>query len=77
MDRWDKESGTFSGDRDQPEQQHWIRHMGQTGFYELQQPEYTHSGPQSSAKLDRIYTDQYVVDQLDSRVFAAALEETQ
>ena len=74
QDRWCTATGAYSGNLDKAEAAHWHRVMDGAGLYELHQEEYTHSGPQSQSRLDRVYVNQPVSDQLDKRVFATALE---
>ena len=47
--------------------------MCRSALYELFQPEPTHEGPPSFAKLDRVYVNQHIADQLDKRIFSSAL----
>ena len=73
-DRFHKPTGEFSGGRDAGEAAHWCRLFdGPSLLYEQWQPEATHDGPMSRARLDRVYTNQPVCDQLDRLPFAAAL----
>ena len=66
-------SGLHTGAGDAAEAAHWRRHLPTSRLYELHQEEPTHDGPVSLARLDRIYTNQPVVDQLDKRIYSAAL----
>jgi exonuclease III len=77
QDRWNKSSGEFTGGNDLAEAAHWRRVLPQALLYELYQPEPTHEGPRSLAKLDRVFTNQSIADQLDKRVFATALPWTE
>ena len=77
QDRWNKSSGEFTGGNDLAEAAHWRRVLLQALLYELYQPEPTHEGPLSLAKLDRVFTNQSIADQLDKRVFATALPWTE
>ena len=72
-DRWNKQAGLHSGASDAAEAAHWRRVLPATLLYELHQSEPTHEGPFSLARLDRVFTNQTVADQLDKRVFSAAL----
>ena len=72
-DRWNKVSGLHSGDGDAAEAGRWRRLLPAARLYELHQSDPTHEGPVSFARLDRVYTNQTVADQLDKRVYAAAL----
>ncbi len=72
-DRWNKASGEYTGGSDTAEAAHWRRMLPQSALYELFQPEPTHEGPLSLAKLDRVYVNQHIADQLDKRIFSSAL----
>ena len=72
-DRWNKATGVHSGASDAAEAAHWRRMLPSSRLYELHQDEPTHEGGLSLARLDRVYTNQTLADQLDKRVFAAAL----
>ena len=72
-DRWNKSSGEFTGHHDSGEAAHWRRTVASSLLYELVQLEPTHEGPVSFGRLDRVYTNQPVVSQLDKRVFAVLL----
>ncbi|MBM3946426.1 MAG: hypothetical protein FJ315_03360, partial [SAR202 cluster bacterium] len=63
-----------SGATDAQEAQHWLRCLSPAQLYELHQPFFTHEGPISWARLDRVYVNAPVSDQLDKRVFCSALE---
>ena len=52
---------------------HWRRTLPTSMLYELLQTEATHEGPISFARLDRVYVNQPLVDQLDRRVYSVAL----
>ena len=72
-DRWNKVSGVHAGASDAAESEHWRRALPLSALYELYQSEPTHEGPVSLARLDRVYVNQPVADQLDKRVFSVAL----
>ena len=46
----------------------------QRGLHELHQPELTHASATSRSRLDTIYTNQHVIEQLDREVKSVALE---
>ena len=66
--RWSKATGAHTGSSDSQEAAHWKCALPPSSLYELHQPEPTHEGPVSFARLDRVYTNQPVADQLDKRV---------
>ena len=72
-DRWNKRTGEHSGQGDQQEAANWLRVLPQSALYELHQDEPTHEGPVTYGRLDRVYVNQSVAEQLDRRVYAAAL----
>jgi hypothetical protein len=76
-DRWNKATGEYTGGSDAAEAAHWRRLIPISALYELHQPEPTHEGPLSLAKLDRVFVNQTVADQLDKRVFSVALPWTE
>lgn len=76
-DRWNKLTGDFSGHADRAEAAQWRRVLPATTFYELLQENPTRAGPQTLGRLDRVYTNQAVVEQLDRHVFATVLPLTQ
>ena len=66
-------AGEFTGHGDAQEAEHWRRTVPAASLYELVQSEPTHEGSVSFGRLDRVYTNQAVVAQLDKRVFAVPL----
>ena len=72
-DRWSKATGEYTGGSDSAEAAHWRRIVPLSSAYELHQPEPTHEGPISLAKLDRVYINQPVADQLDKRIYCTAM----
>ena len=73
-DRMNKDTGKFTGYTDDGEAEQWSRvFLGDSGMYELWQPDATHDGPHSRARLDRVYVTQPLCDQLDRATFAAPL----
>lgn len=72
-DRWNKLMGEFSGNADRAEATHWRRTLLATTLYGLLQEKPTHAGPQTLGRLDRAYTNQAVVEQLDRHAFALVL----
>ena len=75
-DRWNHSIGCFVGSRDAVEARGWEVALPQDRLYELYQPSHTHSGPFSTSRIDRVYTNQHLSNQLDRTVFAAVLEDT-
>lgn len=72
-DRVCKTSGLFTGGSDHLEARSW-RAVMQGSLAEMHQAEYTHDGGVSRGRLDRVYTDMHVTDQLDKAPFCTPLE---
>ena len=65
-DRWSKEAGKWSGDKDHRE----TEHFGKKGtedkhLMEVHQPHATHDSSIARSRLDRLYTSQHACDQFD------------
>ena len=70
-----KDTGISTGDSDAAEARHWRRLFSDEAlFYEIWQMDATHDGPKSRLRLDRVYTNQHLCEQLDRLSFATALE---
>jgi len=73
--RWSSDSNSYSGARDRCEEDDWHNTVEVPfGLFELEQDEFTFEGASGRSRLDRIYTNHYVADQLDRKFGAAALE---
>ena len=68
QDRVSKTNAAWSGSRDQGEEQHWRRVLGD--FHEVHQGEMTHDSAAAQSRLDRIYANFEVSDLLDRQLFA-------
>ena len=77
-DRISKDFALESRSNDAAEEQHW-KHTVAKPFkiHELYQPPLTHSSAIARSRLDRVYWNQHLVDQLAHRLVCAALEATQ
>ena len=74
-DRWTKSSAANSRVDDRSEQSHWESLLeGNLGLHELFQPMATHDNSASRSRIDRVYSNGHVVDQLDFQQGIAALE---
>ena len=70
-----KSTQQFSGDGDEGDQAHFIATIAKpAGLFELEQPMATSDNPRARAKLDRVYTNHDVIDQLDHNFQCAALD---
>ena len=79
VDRWGGSEASWNGSRDKVEEDHWRTTIADPfGLYELSQDSMTFQYPDHSgqSRLDRIYVNQDVTDQLDRRVGCASLEWT-
>ena len=73
-DRFHKQTGTFTGAADAAEQSHWATHVERPlKLHELRQPEVTHGGPISRARLDRVYWNAHISHQIDKVIVCSAL----
>lgn len=74
-DRINLANAADAGRRDKPEQQHFQTILGDPfGLFELHQPSFTFATSNSRARLDRIYANFPVADQLDRHFRSSALE---
>lgn len=74
QDRLNLQTGEFTGGKDAAEQQLWTQLLPPHALHELHQPQHTYAGPLATSRLDRVYVNQHVVEQLDRQVFAIPLE---
>ena len=74
FDRLRKGSSEFSGASDAREADEWTRLVASQQVHEIWQGDYTHDGPQTRARLDRVYCDMHLSWQLDREVYACPLE---
>ena len=74
-DRFCKVTCEWTGDRDAAEQEEWNQVVGAPwGLNELEQSDFTHDCASSRSRIDRVYTNHHLAEQLDSRFACAALE---
>ncbi len=65
----------WSGERDIREHLDWQAKLGDKhSFHEIYQPMATHDSGLARSRLDRIYSNQHVSDQLDAKYGCAALD---
>ena len=50
--------------------------LPQERLHELYQPQHTYADAAATSRIDRVYTNQHVVEQLDRHIFVAPLEFT-
>eukprot|EP00973_Karenia_brevis_P031409 4332472-Karenia_brevis.AAC.1 len=75
VDRRSKSTMHSSGGRNNPDERHFQATFCQRhGFVELHQPEMTHDGPSSLARLDRLYLNHHLAEQIDRELQSVALE---
>ena len=68
---------TFTGGGDAGEETHWQEVVSKpNGLYEMCQPEHTNKHSTGTGRIDRVYTNQPVADQLDKRTGCVALSWT-
>ena len=73
-DRCTISSGEHSGDRDRTEAKRFREQvLLPSGLFELQQEEFTRRGGTSFSRLDRVYTNIHVADQLDRILICDAM----
>ena len=73
-DRWSKNGNCWSGHQDQEEAKYLQDYvMTPFGFAELTQSAYTHESALARSRLDRIYSNHAVYDQLDRNYCCTAL----
>ena len=73
-DRFSKPDGNAPDSHEATEESHFCRVLGDPfGFCELHQEEFTHDSALGRSRLDRVYSNHYLTDQLDRRIGCAAL----
>ena len=73
-DRFSKEAGNGPCDHEVLEEDRFCRVIGNPfGFSELHQEEFTHDSALGRSRLDRVYTNHFITDQLDRRIGCVAL----
>ena len=72
-DRISMSSASESGARDRGEEQHWRRITTPFRLHELHQSEMTHCSSLARSRLDRVYWNQDLSEQLDRQLFCAVL----
>ena len=74
-DRFCKYDARWTGDPDAPEQR-WFSQTfcSERGFQELAQPDYTHDSALGQSRLDRVYSNHPLADQLDRDWGCSALD---
>ena len=74
-DRWSKQAGAFSGHRDAAEERHWSAAVAvPLRLTELLQPMATHENAGARSRIDRVYTNMAVSEQLDRNIACSVLE---
>ena len=74
-ERFHKQDAEWTGERDAPEQGHFEQHfLADRSFQELAQEAFTHDSERGESRLDRVYSDHLMVDQLDCDWGCAALQ---
>ncbi len=77
MDSWSLSSARWSGDTDQAEAAQWKAELWSPhGFSELFQPTMTHQNGLARSRLDRVYSNHGLYDQLDREYHSLALPRT-
>ena len=72
-DRMCRDSMAFTGASDAAEEQHFRQHLLEPhGLYEMHQADYTHENAFCRSRLDRVYWNADIADQLDRRIASAA-----
>ena len=72
-DRSSLHNAVASGARDSNEERHWLQQTGRVHLHEVHQPAMTHRSAQALSRLDRVYWNQGLSEQLDRQIFSAAL----
>ncbi len=72
-DRLNLQNGQYTGDRDAAEQNHWNRLLPQPLLHEWFQDEHTYKSSLASSRIDRVFANSSVADQLDKRLFVVVL----
>ena len=74
-DRYTKATMSWSGHKDAAEQKDWEDRLEKPhGLHELHQPMATHNSGVARSRLDRLYTNHHVAEQLDSRFGCSCLD---
>ncbi len=74
-DRWCKAAGAYTGDKDKREEKHWIHTADKNhGLSELHQTAATCDAAAARSRIDRIYSNHDVTEQLDRHRRVAPLE---
>ena len=74
-DRFANEGMGWTGRQNLPEEESFCKAIGTPfGFCELSQEECTHSSALGRSRIDRVYCNHFLADQLDRRIGCAALE---
>ena len=74
-DRFAAPTCSWSGRHDMDEEQAWKSLVADPwGLHELEQNNFTHSSALGQSRLDRVYSNHHLADQLDRHVCCAALE---
>ena len=75
IDRRALTTASTSGRRDHAEESHFQRFVAHPhGLFELYQPEFTFASTCSRSRIDRLYANHHVAEQLDKHMLTAALE---
>ena len=74
-DRWHKRGGSYTGHRDARDEAHFVAHIARPfALRELRQPAATHDNAHARSRLDRVYRNQPLSEQLDRQIVCSALE---
>ena len=74
-DRYSKETMSWSGGKDEKDQKDWVDKVEERHrVHEIYQPMATHSSGRARSRLDRVYSNHHVGDQLDARYGCACLD---
>ena len=74
-ERFHRQDAGWTGERDGPEQDHFHQQFQvDRGFQELAQEEFTHDSERGESRLDRVYSNHPMADQLDRDWGCAALQ---
>ena len=73
-DRYCLHTQTFSGAKDNNEEEHWKEHVaGPKALVELTQPSFTFQSATVRSRLDRVYVNHHAADWFRGTIYAAAL----
>ena len=74
-DRWHKADGRYTGYRDARDETHFQTTLARPfALHELRQPAATHDNAHARSRLDRVYWNQPLSEQLDRLILCTALE---